>query len=234
MHVYYTNIQNLTQQDLVRGFALLSNQRKEQILRSKSPLDQKRRLAASLLLSHALKKETEVPADGSDFTAAFPELEYSPKGKPTLKDHPELFFSLSHSGDYALCAMGHVPVGADLQQFRSSSLKIVDRFYTKEEQEYVNSFGSSEEQIHTFFHIWSAKEALLKLTGQGLSGGMENIKVNLKALSCTYEKDDDKKEAYLEIPLEIPGYASAISVYDPSVLTSLTIEFFDLGIALSR
>ena len=36
-------------------------------------------------------------------------------GKPSLKEHPELHFNLSHSDTLVACALGQCPVGVDVQ-----------------------------------------------------------------------------------------------------------------------
>lgn len=36
-------------------------------------------------------------------------------GKPYLRLHPELFFNISHSGEWIACVLGNVPVGIDIQ-----------------------------------------------------------------------------------------------------------------------
>ena len=39
-------------------------------------------------------------------------------GKPYLRLHPELFFNISHSGEWIACVLGNVPVGIDIQYHR--------------------------------------------------------------------------------------------------------------------
>ena len=43
------------------------------------------------------------------------------RGKPWFPDHPRLHFSLSHSGDLALCALGEKALGADIEVVRPRS-----------------------------------------------------------------------------------------------------------------
>ena len=37
-------------------------------------------------------------------------------GKPSFRDHPEIHFSLSHSGDYVMCAISDSPIGCDIEK----------------------------------------------------------------------------------------------------------------------
>ncbi len=43
-------------------------------------------------------------------------------GKPYLRLHPELFFNISHSGEWIACVLGNVPVGIDIQYHREIKL----------------------------------------------------------------------------------------------------------------
>ena len=62
-------------------------------------------LAAGLLLRHGLF----LCGLGED------QIRTGPEGKPFLAGNPA-FISLSHSGDYAACAIAPVPVGVDIQR----------------------------------------------------------------------------------------------------------------------
>ena len=46
-------------------------------------------------------------------------------GKPYLRLHPELFFNISHSGEWIACVLGNVPVGIDIQYHREIKLEPV-------------------------------------------------------------------------------------------------------------
>lgn len=86
-------------------------------------------------------------------------------GKPYFKGCPELHFSLTHSGEYWLCAFGAAPVGLDLQEHRAGNLEgISRRFFHPEEDEFLKAGG-----YEGFFAVWAAKESVVKFTGRGLS-----------------------------------------------------------------
>lgn len=88
-----------------------------------------------------------------------------PKGeKPFFSHHPELHFSLSHSGDFWLCAMARQPLGLDLQQHRVQQMeRLSQRFFSPAELAYLESQDYAD-----FFSVWTAKEAYVKFTGQGI------------------------------------------------------------------
>lgn len=48
---------------------------------------------------------------GYDFWKEADPVVRTETGKPYLRLHPELFFNISHSGDWIACALGDAPVG---------------------------------------------------------------------------------------------------------------------------
>lgn len=148
-------------------------------------------------------------------------------GKPEIVDFP-MHFSLSHSGDYVLCAFSEGEVGADIQRLQALDyLKLAGRFFTKAEYEALKGCPGEAERQSLFFRLWSRKEAYGKLTGQGIAGEV-NRDVCLKTESFgdgksgegpSEEKTASERGSRLEgaCPgwLEIPvpeGYAAAVCV----------------------
>ncbi len=105
----------------------------------------------------------------------------TPKGKPYLPDYPSFHYNFSDSGDYlALAASCEHPVGVDLQQITviaSGVETLAGRFYHPQDAALVLSF-QGEEQLRTFFRIWTIQEAYLKCIGQGLTYGLDHQFVN--------------------------------------------------------
>lgn len=93
-----------------------------------------------------------------------------PHGKPELRGGP--FFSLSHSGDLALCAVSATRVvGVDVEELRPvpGAEEIAHRWFTPGEwSEFRSAPGGELERA--FFRVWTRKEAYLKALGIGLSG----------------------------------------------------------------
>lgn len=126
------------------------------------------------------------------------EFVYGPHGKPyfkesVLKEEKTLFFSLSHSGDFVLCALSDEEVGADIQRIPDADTKkilreeqIAERFFTEQEriwyqQEDVAASFLPEQKRWRFYRIWAAKEAYMKWTGNGLTEGVSTFEVDLDA-----------------------------------------------------
>lgn len=94
-------------------------------------------------------------------------IEVDPFGKPYLRGS-ELGFNISHSSKVLLCACGlSLHIGVDVQEIYAirGQDRIVERYFSPAEKEYLNQMGSPSRD--SFFELWSAKEALLKAVGSG-------------------------------------------------------------------
>ncbi len=95
------------------------------------------------------------------------EIRTNPEGKPFFHDC-ELSFNLSHSGGTVVAAFSTGPVGIDIETpgRQRDYLAIARRFFHPDE---VGSLASEDD----FLRLWTAKEAMLKLAGSGLAGGLD-------------------------------------------------------------
>ncbi len=57
---------------------------------------------------------------------------------------------------------------------KPNCLKLAKRFFSPPEQVLLQSLPESE-RTRTFYQLWTAKEAFLKATGQGISGGLDQV-----------------------------------------------------------
>jgi len=96
----------------------------------------------------------------------------APGGKPFLADAvPPLHFNVSHSGDLALIALTRGgEVGIDVEGVRPSGddwVALARRYFASEEVAALERYSSSE-RVEAFFRVWTRKEAIVKLLGDGL------------------------------------------------------------------
>lgn len=101
-------------------------------------------------------------------------FDLGPFGKPRLV-WPETNwqFNWSHSGDVVVMVLAQgVKVGVDVEKLRPiiNAGDLVERFFLTEE---AARFWATPEagRSGVFFDIWVRKEAYLKMTGRGISGG---------------------------------------------------------------
>lgn len=124
-------------------------------------------------------KNTVNTAAATDTTQA-PALITGEYGKPYLKELPELFFSLSHSETVAVCAISDREIGIDIEYHREMSpdrlLRIAKRFFAPEEYDAIAE-ESGEAAKELFYRIWTAKEAYIKFTGEGMHRNLASFSV---------------------------------------------------------
>ncbi len=110
------------------------------------------------------------------------EFAYSSKGKPCLGGNfalTGLQFNLAHSANlaiFAVAAQGRV--GVDIEQIRPEPelFSLIEQFFTERECVRIRKLPL-EEQLLTFFKIWTRKEAWLKATGEGITASLKSIDV---------------------------------------------------------
>lgn len=106
-------------------------------------------------------------------------FEASENGKPRVQANQNpnaIEFNLSHSCHYLLLGISRKgPIGVDIEERRKTNhLQLARRFFHPLE---VKAIEQSDIPDQTFFEIWVQKEAYLKMTGAGISAGLENFNV---------------------------------------------------------
>ena len=100
-------------------------------------------------------------------------IEITKSGKPFFENIAGLHFNISHSGSEVAIAFSTNPVGFDMEVLdrKRDCLAIAERFFTAEESREVKMAGDSANKL--FARLWTAKESMLKLSGEGLVGGLD-------------------------------------------------------------
>lgn len=159
------DIKNITEEELRRDLLLLPDWRREAAERYRFFSGRVQSTKAYLLLRQALFEEYGI-RDDSGFA-------YGEHGKPYLADHPDIHFNLSHCKDAVMCVVDDRPVGCDIESIeRKPDLALLKRTMSPAEQEKV--FASSAPKIE-FMKLWTAKEAVLKQRGTGLTDDLADL-----------------------------------------------------------
>lgn len=157
LNVYYGNIRLVKNPCVFDAwFEKMNQQRKEKILQCQNIEDKQRSLLAGILLQHGLEQTN---TDG------------------------QLFYSITHSGDFAMCAISDRRVGVDIEnRFRKIFLERreehIDRIAKKclttgELRQYVSV--KKEAKIDSFLYYWTRKESYSKALGKGLAMNFASI-----------------------------------------------------------
>ena len=149
-----------------KALSMVSKDRQEKAGKMIQRPDTARSVAAGLLLHYAVKENTDLHWDGSCLVKEH--------GKPMLPKELGLYFNLSHSGEYVLCAISDKETGADIQRHEKYQDRLAERFFHPEELAY---FREAEDRKQCFYDLWCLKESCIKCTGRGLSTGLESFSV---------------------------------------------------------
>ena len=150
--------------DWEAALPLLSEQRREQTLKFKHLLGRKTCAAAYLLLCEALRKEYGITEK--------PIFEYGIHGKPFIIGYPDIHFNISHCREAVLCVVSSRPVGVDVESIRSYKDSLVE--YTMNPQEIAKINQAPRPEVE-FVRFWTMKEAVLKLSGEGISKDLKTV-----------------------------------------------------------
>lgn len=170
--VFYCDIRNISDEKFTQEIAKLPPLRRRYILSKKDIDDRKRSLAASVLINRAILSLT------GKTTA--PVIAYGQFKKPYCINY-NIHFNASHSGNYTAVAVSDRDIGIDIESLREYSPAIAKKYFTKAEIDYIGAAALRSERDRRFFELWTAKEAYLKLTGQGLRGGVSSFEPDLSS-----------------------------------------------------
>ncbi len=95
-----------------------------------------------------------------------------PEAPKEAKDN--IYYNISHSGDYVVCAFSDAPVGVDIQKIKPLKENFAKRYFNEKDNIYIESVGESE-KTDRMIKVWTSKESYSKLTGKGISGGFNGF-----------------------------------------------------------
>ena len=95
------------------------------------------------------------------------------QGKPYFPAYSSVFFNISHTGEYAACAVAEAECGLDIQRVQPIKReRLLQRTLSEAEYRLVLK---SEDRDRTFCCLWTQKERFLKLTGEGLTRDLRTL-----------------------------------------------------------
>ena len=165
LEVYFADVSGL---DPDREYSL-SPYRREKLMRQKNDLSRKQGLGAELLLIKALESAAPGILPPLDISCGI-------DGKPELAGSG-ISFNLSHSGNYAACALSDSPVGLDIQTARDCDRRLSEKYFTAPERRFIEE---SENKAYAFTKLWCMKESAVKHIGTGLKTPLSSFTVELE------------------------------------------------------
>lgn len=230
--LYLADIRPLCSQELMRRvYFCVDEKRRQKADACRSVQAKAASLAAGFLAEYALRQYEKAEGQrrkGASCMGVF-RIEYGKKGQPIVcpkeecqspeegfqKEKGTPYVSLSHSGDYAVCAIAKVPVGVDIQKRQPVRSGMLRHFFTEgEERDFLRrhlgeeppkeregAFGSrtadclGEGAETEFLRLWTMKESYMKLTGAGMGIGFVALQTDRECKTIWERGTGDKKEA---------------------------------------
>lgn len=176
-------------------------------------------LAAGVLLNRALEDA------GLDVSKI--QFEQNEYGKPYIKDN-DIYFNLSHSGDYAICAISSSEVGCDIEKIGQVEDKIAKKFFCEEEYQDIISKNNEEERRDLFYRYWTLKESFIKAIGFGLKLHLNSFQIVLGKKKYVKHSANNKDYTLYEFD-NLDGYKYAVCIEESASVLSLNeIDFTKL------
>lgn len=105
-----------------------------------------------------------------------PDMERAERGKPFFPSGTQYQFNVSHSGEFAVCALDREAVGVDIQIVQKRRQPLIDRVCSPQERQWLRRRGDRAED---FTLLWAMKESRCKHSGEGLRQPISAISVPL-------------------------------------------------------
>lgn len=195
------DVSGLLNDDLFnRAYGTVSAERKAKTDRLRFRKDKNLSLGAEICLIYALHKLG---------IERLPEITVGEHGKPYFKDKNGIFFSLSHSGDFVLCAVSDTEVGCDIEKIAEADPGIARHFFTAAEHDRIASLPDKAAKTKEFYRYWVLKESFLKATGRGLSLSLDKFEINTDG-PITVSQTAYKRDFFFSEYDGITGYCCAV------------------------
>lgn len=133
---------------------------------------------------------------------------YKGNGKPYLESG-EKFFSISHSGSFAVCAISDCEVGCDIEKIEPADLKIAKRFFTPGEYDSIMKESSDEAKTEAFYEYWTLKESFMKATALGMKLSLGDFEIVRQNEISVIQSVDGRSYSFC-LPDGIEGFKCAV------------------------
>ena len=127
-----------------------------------------------------------------------PEFSIAEHGKPYT---PPVYFNLSHCKVAVACVVSDRECGIDVERIGRYNERLARYCMSDDEMQQILSAESPDA---TFTELWTRKEALLKLTGEGITDDMKSCLTSERMHGVTMQSGINKEK----------GYAYAVAVRD--------------------
>lgn len=186
-------------------WTLLDRDRQATVLSLRNKKEKERSICAGLLLRYAFLEAGYGIKDWQQV-----QIEKGVYGKPYMKGYDDFQYSLSHSGEWTVCAVDIMPIGADIQEMKSWKMQLAKRFYHADEYDRLLAIkeNDSDRRTREFYSIWTAKESVVKWNGRGIGAGISSY-VTAQDYSHVYDVKE-RQMVHIRLYNELEGYMTCV------------------------
>lgn len=134
---------------------------------------------------------------------------YGQYGKPYIRDS-SIYFNLSHSGEYAVCAVSDSEVGIDIQRKGKLKMDVAKRFFTENECKHILAQPENTKATDMFYRLWALKESFVKAIGTGINLSFDSFEIVPGEKTEIIQNHNNKKYEFVE--RDVDNYKLAVCV----------------------
>lgn len=112
-------------------------------------------------------------------------------GKPYIKQ--DVYFNVSHSGKYVICAVDVDSVGIDIEKVKPIDYRQLMSCFSEEERQQLN-LCEDRGQLEIFYTLWVLKESYIKYTGEGFYFSVSECSFQIVGNNINYKNSRIENE----------------------------------------
>lgn len=153
----------MTAEELEHDLRFLPAWRREKALSYHFLIDRVLCTKAYLLLCQGLREEYNI-------YKVMPSFDYINHDKPVLREYPHIHFNLSHCKRGVMCVVDDEPIGCDIEEIEEKLDFNLCKYCFNDDE--IARIRSADNPCVEFTKLWTIKEAVLKLTGEGINDNL--------------------------------------------------------------
>ncbi len=204
--IYIDNTERFRDEDeFYEAYSLMPEFRKKKIDSIIFPEKKRASLTAGLLLKRGLFDagidDIEVYSDITRFAypigkaASHYDIDTE---KVPYRPGDDIYFSLSHSGHFAMCITGNEVTGCDIEEISDRDVRLAEKILSADQLAKYREM-EREEQQKLFFTVWTVKESVMKAEGKGIFQSSEDIETAMEKYTA---------QTFCEIPGYVYSYVT--------------------------
>ncbi|WP_238861419.1 4'-phosphopantetheinyl transferase superfamily protein [Clostridium sp. YIM B02569] len=172
VQVYAVSIDSNNLELLLNSYIyLLNEEKRNKIYRFMYIEDKQRTIVGDLLIKAILMEKLNINYNKVEF--------YCNKfGKLYLKGFNNIYFNISHSGKWIVCAIDDEEIGIDIEEVKPIDINIGAVAFSDNELDLL-SRQEEYNKLNFFYRLWTLKESYVKSVGMGLNMQLKSFSIDV-------------------------------------------------------